>query len=49
MEQKNRDITSYPQGFQNLCRELSFPEKNFQSEKEKEDYVWALIDFIVRW
>jgi len=44
-----RDITSYPKGFQNLCQELNFPDKNFQTEEEKENYVWALIDFIVRW
>lgn len=49
VEEKKRDITSYPDGFKNLCNELQFPEKDFASEAEKEAYVWALIDFIVRW
>jgi hypothetical protein len=49
METKERDITSYPEGFQNLCKELNIPNKTFASEAEKEQYVWALIDFIVRW
>jgi len=49
MEEKTRDITSYPDGFKNLCSELSFPNMDFQSDEEKENYVWALIDFIVRW
>ncbi len=48
MENK-RDITSYPDGFKNLCGELQFPEKSFATEEEKEAYVWSLIDFIVRW
>lgn len=49
MEEKKRDITSYPDGFRNLCNELCFPEKTFATEEEKETYVWGLIDFIVRW
>lgn len=49
MEEKTRDITSYPEGFRNLCRELTFPDKTFKTPEEKEAYVWALIDFIVRW
>lgn len=49
MEETKRDITSYPEGFKNLCKELDFPDKTFASDEEKENYVWALIDFIVRW
>ncbi len=49
MEELKRDITSYPEGFKNLCRELQFPDKTFETEEAKEAYVWGLIDLLVRW
>ncbi len=44
-----RDLTSYPEGFKNLCKELKLGGKTFDSEEAKEAYVWSFIDLVVRW
>lgn len=40
-----RDITTYPEGFKNLVAELDLKQGD---EHANEEYLWALIDFIVR-
>lgn len=40
-----RDITSYPDGFKNLVKKLDLKKG---SDADNENYLWSLIDFIVR-